>query len=223
MNKKIGALFLFAILFSSLVFAVSLDTVEQGVGSAEEKLDQAKSFTDEEKWGYLGDEWRDIFLENKFISGVDSFLKDINPVFLILLGENYSLSLTLFFVLIFWIFILLVVFFVIKDYLGIIEKKWICFLIGVVVSSLIAQSGAYRIMAETTFKFLFFKGGFLDYISLILFLVIILVLMDLVRGFGKKFKAQREHIDEEMAKQDRYILSKIVKIFTDSLSSEKKK
>ena len=222
MNKKIGVLFLFLILFGNFIFASNLDSVQEKVENAEEKFETAKEFTEEDKWNYLGEQWKEIFLKNKFFSKIDDFCKEINPVFVIFLGENYEFSLTLFFVFIFWVFILLVVFFLIKDYTGIIEKKWICFLIGIIVSSLIAQSGAYRQIAEILFKFLFFKGGFFDYIFIFIFLVILFVVFDLFRGFGKKVKAEREEIDEEQAKQDRFMLNRIVKIFTKSLGSENK-
>ena len=115
------------------------------------------------------------------------FLQEVNPIFVILFGENYEFSLTLFFIIIFWVFLLLIMFFLIKDYVGIFDKTWICFLIAVIVSSLIAQSGAYRQLAETTFRFLFFKGGFFDYFFTFIFLVILFVIFDLFRGFGKKF------------------------------------
>jgi hypothetical protein len=222
MNKKINVLFLFLILFSNLIYASSLDSVQEKVGEAEEKFDKAKEFTERDKWDYLGEEWKKFFLKNKFFSKIDELCKGINPIFVILLGEDYSFSLTFFFIFIFWVFISLIVFFLFKDYIGITEKNWICFLIGAIVSSLVAQSGAYRIIAEVTFRFLFFKGGFLDYFFLFFFLVILFVIFDLFRGFGKKFKAEREKIDKEQEKRDRFMLNKIVKIFMRSLDSKNK-
>ncbi len=223
MFRKAGVFFLLLLLFCNFVLALDSDSLQKKIRDVEDKYEQAKEFTEEDKWDYLGESWKEVLLKNRFFSAIDSFFRELNPVFVFLFGEDYNFSLTLFFVILFWVFLLSVIFFLIRDYFGVFDKAWIAFLVSVIVSSLIAHSGVYRKIAENTFKFLFFKGGFFDYVFVILFLLVLFLIWDLIRGFGKRIKAEREQIDKEQAKQDRYILHRIVKILSRSLTSEDKK
>jgi hypothetical protein len=107
MKKSVFVISLFLVLF--LVFAINfiysetLGGVEDKVEDANEKIEE---YSDqrywEEKWDYLGKEWKAILLKNKGVATVDSFFRQISIVFFVLFALDYEMSLVLLGVIILW-------------------------------------------------------------------------------------------------------------------------
>jgi len=72
----------------------------------EEILENYKNYT-ETKWEYIGKEWQAMLLKNPGVAAVDSFLKKIDIVFVILFGRHYAISITLLIVIFLWIWFFL--------------------------------------------------------------------------------------------------------------------
>ena len=93
-----------------------------------------------------------IFLKNKYVAGIDNFLKKISFVFLFLFGEPYSLSLTLFFVIILWIYLAL-------QFYKILEltafSKGVAKIIGLGIVIIIAQISLLRKIVEALGNLIF--------------------------------------------------------------------
>ena len=123
-NLQIFALILFSLLILNL-FLISIKADSPSIPSLPgiggninpdtglpielEKIQEiGKNLTSKEiSSNYLKQEWNKILLDNKYISSMDSFFTKISIIFRILFGIPYSLTLTLFFVIILWFAIFL--------------------------------------------------------------------------------------------------------------------
>jgi hypothetical protein len=86
----------------------SLDDVEERMENLQDTIEE---YSDkdawEEKWDYLGNEWKNILLKNKVIFALDSFFTKISIVFHILFAQPYSMSLILLGIIFLWLFVFL--------------------------------------------------------------------------------------------------------------------
>src|SRR3989338_4560371 len=147
--------FAFLLLLIGFVFIHFINAgIEDNAESINEKI-QGLEYSKgkiESKWEYLGKEWQTIFLKNKYVAGIDNFLKKISFVFLFLFGEPYSLSLTLFLVIIFWFYL----FFEISKILSFTAfSKRPSKIIGVGVVIIVAQTSLLRKIVEFAGNFIF--------------------------------------------------------------------
>jgi len=219
--KKIGVLiFLCLIFFAQLVYAESLadslgdkvEAVQDAKGNIEGAVDEIK----ETKWDYLGEELKGRFLENKFISGIDGFLQKINFVFVVLFGENYSLSLTLFFIIILWFCFFFKLSEILSDYSAF--SLPIATAIGFGLAIIMAQLKIFRVMVEFFGWFVFSQEAV--WWRIIAFVGVVLVLVFLYKlssQIGKSFKENKEKSREEMEKAEEKINRGIIKSFADAI------
>lgn len=112
MKKSLITLFLLVLIVSPLIFAAGVeDSIQAGLDKAQSGKELVDKSSDqvfwEEKWDYLGNEWKGLILKNKFIAGFDAFFSKISIVFQILFGVPYSMSLALFGILVIWTFFLM--------------------------------------------------------------------------------------------------------------------
>jgi hypothetical protein len=192
MNKKILmifilSLFLFPFIFnfvssqpdSSTIFGISPDS---GV-----KLT--------EKWESLGKNWKDMLMENSVVRGIDSFFQKIDPLFSILFGVEYSLSLSLLFTILLWMY----TFFLFNGILGnSLFSKWVSLAISLGVTIGIAQLKLFQI--STNFIIGIFFGEQPWWAKVIIgigIFAILAILFVLVKNFGKQFAASRKKLKEE--------------------------
>lgn len=113
--------FTFCLLVSSLVYAANdsllsdepfsneLDQIQGGV-------DKAQQLTDQDRYEFLGEQWKEFLLGFKPIKAVDGFLQYWNPVIVFLFARDYSFSLPFLFVFVLWI----MTFFWLVDYVGLV-------------------------------------------------------------------------------------------------------
>ncbi len=135
MKTKILLIFLFGLLLINSFYFIYAGNPLGDVDDKIEKIESAKDKVDElgqqtrderfwnEKWEYLGKEYPKLLLRSPFVRAINSFLSRFSMVFRILFGMDYSLSLILFFVVVFWIWTLFTLWGIIKAS-GIVGEKF---------------------------------------------------------------------------------------------------
>lgn len=168
-----------------LVSGQTLDT--SGIEDIEEQVEDLKEFTEKDRWEYLGEQWQESFLKNKNIARFDNFLKKINPVFVVLFGQDYSLSLILFGVFVSWLFFFVSFGQIMSTFSTF--SKWASWSIGFILSLIMSHLKMHNFFAEFMFKVIFYRGGIWDWISAFMaFVGIVLVLSymgKIMRGLRK--------------------------------------
>ena len=221
--KKIGVLvFLCLIFFAQLVYAEEvpiagdLDKQVEDLKNTKQTIEDNVEKIKETKWDYLGEKWKDAFLKNKFVSVVDSFFQKINFVFIVLFGENYSFSLTLFFIVILWFSFFFKLDEVFADYSTFSPSVSMAISFGLTI--IIAQLKFFMKIVE------FFSWLVLSpeawWIRLIIFIVIAFVMVLLYKfssQIGKSFKENSEKTKEEMEKAEEKINRGVIKTFADTI------
>jgi len=161
-------------------------------------------------WGELLESWKQSIMQNEFVAGMNSFFTSINIIFLILFGTNYSLSLFMFFVIVFWIFFL----FQISGALRMtsIFSKGVSWIIAVGLTIVLAQVRLYSALSNLLFNNSFILNanawvGALFYVGIIILLVFLGTVNKLVE---KKLEKNKELLEEEKAKLNRNVLDTYV-------------
>ncbi len=99
MKKIVFAFFILVLLFVPFILSDVATTLEQNVQTAQNVKDTIDKSSDtqywQEKWDYLGNEWKTIFLKNPVVAAFDSFFTQISIVFEVLFGVPYELSFAL--------------------------------------------------------------------------------------------------------------------------------
>ena len=219
--KKIGALvFLCLIFFAQLVYAEnivgSLDEKINALEDTKENIEESVEEIKETKWDYLGEKWKSAFLKNKFVSVADGFFQKINFVFVVLFGENYSLSLTLFFIIVLWFSFFFKLSEVLTDYSTF--SSIVATAIGFGLVIIMAQLKFFRVIVESFGWLIFSPEAW--WLRLIIFVVIIFVVVFLYKlssQIGDSFKKNREKTKEEMEKAEEKINRGVVKTFADAI------
>ena len=113
MNKKLPSiLFLAFFLVSTLSFISAsnpldgfVGQIDEGVGKVEETAERVQRISQgEARWEYLSEVWQEILLENQGVAFFNDLFERGNIVFVVLFGRDYSLSLTLIFLIILWVY-----------------------------------------------------------------------------------------------------------------------
>ena len=110
MKKIVFAFFILVLLFVPFILSDVATTLEQNVQTAQNVKDTIDKSSDtqywQEKWDYLGNEWKTIFLKNPVVAAFDSFFTQISIVFEVLFGVPYELSFALLGIFVLWAFVL---------------------------------------------------------------------------------------------------------------------
>ncbi|MEM3091832.1 MAG: hypothetical protein QXD05_01740 [Candidatus Pacearchaeota archaeon] len=171
----------------------------------------------EEKWDYLGKEWRLIILKNPAVSSIDNFLKRISPIFVIVLGEPYDLSLIFFGIVFLWIFFLNFFYNIFKNsFLSDILPGRSILVIPFLLVVGIAQTGLFRELIIFLGRFAFSPESKL---ARIIFFIGLILIFYLIHSFSiilsRYMKAKKEENEKEIEKINRTLLGKIVKNIFD--------
>ena len=233
--KKIGVLFICLFLFLILIQSSNIQAqdIEEGLEGAEEKLQEGiekaediKEKLEEGKWDYLGKEWKEILLKNKFVSFVDNCFKKISFVFTFLFGEPYSLSLTLLLVIILWFYFFFKFSEIFTDYSSFSPTT--AMVIGFAFTIILAQFQILRKVIEF-FGWLVFSQEaniwrFFVMLGIFLAMIGIYYLSSYLGNSFKKSKEEKEKRKEKMeksrAKIDRGTLRKLVKAIMKGLKKD---
>ena len=219
--KKIGVLiFLCFIFFAQVVYAEGvfgdLEEKIEGIEDTKENIEEGVENIKETNIDYLSEKWKTAFLKNKFISFVDSFFQKINFVFVVLFSENYSLSLTLFFIIILWLCFFFKLSEVLTDYSAFSSS--VATVIGFGLVIIMAQLKFFRVIVESFGWLVFSQEAW--WIRFIIFVIIIFVMVFLYKlssQIGDSFKKNKEMTKEEMKKAEEKINRGIVKTFADTI------
>jgi magnesium-transporting ATPase (P-type) len=204
------SLLLVAFSFSS-VLGADFGDVEDRVGGLQDKVDDTEEtveeYTDAERWEYLSFEWKKLLLKNKAIGGIDSFLSKVDSwgVFVFLIAENYDLSLTFFFALIFWIFFFFIFNSIFRNTLPL--SKGVSSLIAFAATVIVGHLGIYSIFSTITFKLIFYKqsaawGWVWTILFGIAYIFILVYANQGVKWVMKWFKERKEKKKEKEEKEE---------------------
>ena len=190
----------------------------------ENVLDEARENIDQNKWDYLGEQWKEILFRNERIVRIDSFLQGINPFFALVLGTDYSFSLIFIFVIGLWVLFL-------NAFYGIsrlfsIFSKYTAFVAALLMTFVLSHLkifppeniNFYNWASIGIFRILFFREGIWSWVSLLLFFVVYIFLFSYVVKFLRKARRAKEKDDEEFRKErqetEQNILHKMLQTFT---------
>jgi hypothetical protein len=202
MNKR-------RLFFGSLIILILMSFVlaqESSIPSAEEiqqgetyqeitKLQNiSENLKEKAKWEYLGEEWQKTLLKNKTIAKFDEIFKKLNILFVILLAQEYSLSLTLLFALMIWAFTWISL----NGYFQFIENEDHRILASLAATIALAHLKVFNYLAAVGVKLVLYrKEGWWTAISIILVIVAILFYYAINRIFKKMIKKGRERAKEK--------------------------
>lgn len=168
-------------------FADQMENVSDQIENTGRRITEISR--EDAKWDYLGVQCQELLLKNKVISAIDSFLKKGNIVFVFLFGKDYSLSLTLFFLILIWIFFWSQLSKIISTFsmFGSITSK----LVALALTTILAQLGSFDWISRTIFKLAFYReGGWGLVWSIGIFIAVILISMI----FGRFFTSLKRSI-----------------------------
>lgn len=172
-------------------------------------VQKLQEFTEESKWDYLKDQWKNLLLKNKYIASVDEFFRKVDLIFVFLFGENYDLSASLFISIMLWLFFLLNFIRIFTTYIAF--SKGIGIIIAIGFNIMAAQTGIFRGIANLVFKAIFFKEGIWRWISLLIFLFILAFFYVLIGIILKGIREKRKAKAELEQKLNQKVLGKTVR------------
>lgn len=155
--KKVFCFFALLLIFSSLVYAQSLDKTQEDIdkaaGDLEDSVNKFRDLQDPDSWSFIFSQWKEFLLKNKLISGVNDFFTNINIVFVIFFGMDWDLSPQMFFAFLFWIFTL----FSAINYFSTINKGGIGILYSFIAVVLLAQINLFEYVGKWSVSLIFYK------------------------------------------------------------------
>lgn len=214
--KKIGILllgFLVLSIFTTILVQVQAQEIPPLPPGIEKLAEIGKNLTDDEaRRAYFSQEWKEMLLKNKFISEIDSFFTEITILFRIFFGMPYSLSITLFLVIILWIIIALQGAKIVRNGFGIPEG--ISYLIGIAIAITLSQIQLLRRLIVFLTKFIFYRES--AWARFIVFVVIIGIFI-LIYYFGGALSAFLEQRRKKKKGEETETKQKEIKKFTKGL------
>lgn len=192
MNKKVFAIFIFSLFLFPLVlnFINSQPDTSSIFGISPESGVQLT-----EKWQSWGQNWKTLLMQNSFVSSVNAFFQKISPVFSVLFGMEYSLSIALLLTIVLWLY----VFFLFNRILSNgLFSKLVALLISFGFTIILAQIGLFS-KAVNFIIGIFFgeQPGWVKVIVGIVMAVVLALLFVVMVKFGKQIAANRKKVKEE--------------------------
>ena len=213
MGKKRDCLYLVII---SLIFMLFLIGVHAQIPDSEiikndsviRGVEQLRNFTEENKWNYLSQEWKTLFLKSKTISSMDSFFRKINIIFVVLFGRAYDLSFELFFAITLWT----MTFLMMPKYLLFLKEEWMRRLGSLAIVVGLANAQLFNFVSAGLFKIVFFRyEWYWKMFSILVLLVLLLAYKIFLKYFGQIIKKNQEKKKELETKKNQLKIEKIVK------------
>lgn len=203
MNKKLGLLFLAILILPFLMGILNsqgtdIPGLPSGVNPPQIENTTNQVTNVALNWQTIAQQWKTSLLQNPVVYKVNSFFQDISIVFRVLFGQNYSMSLTLLIIIILWIFFLISLNRIFKDFTSF--SKGVSFIISLLLVVVMAQINLLGAMSTFIIKLIFGTNNPLWMQLLFAFIIamIILFIMVLIKKFGKQsVKKRQEKKDEE--------------------------
>lgn len=198
-------LFLFSLLSVALVHAQDLsgagDNLKDTVGGLEDKVDNVKSFTEQDRLDYLTGRWQELLLKIPVVSKINDFFIKIDLFFVIFFARSWEISMDMFFTVILWFAFWLFFFNMLNGLIG--KDKWyLVWIISLLGTVGLAWTQFINFLASLTTKLVFYKSGWTNIILFVLVLVLIVILSALGKRVSKNVGKNNENSEEEQLKKD---------------------
>ncbi|HTY44244.1 MAG TPA: hypothetical protein VMC80_03300 [Patescibacteria group bacterium] len=232
MNKR-GAILIFTLLTLFLILglarAQSDIPLPGGVttGQLENASNQIQNITSQfgqpnQYWTYLGGEIQKILFGSPVVKGIDSFFHKINLVFVVLFGVDYSFSFSLLLIVGLWFYFFLVIKNILKDFASF--SKWISRIIALLTVIIMAQFKVFQ-KSINLVTFLLFgdKPWWLKVIFWIIIIGVLILLLYLIKTFGKQMAENRKKMKEEVNRVKLEMGAKISEAFGETIGESLEK
>lgn len=177
----------------SLSTEINKSVFDEGAGTILNATEKLKNLTEDSD--FLGEQWKKFLLKNEFIYSLDKLFKEFNFLFIILFGQNYEFSLTLFFTILLWIIFLIIFANIFSVYMA-FSNKGISFAIAIAFNIIVAQLGIFNFISKTIVNLIFLKEGIwilISFFILIFALIFFFVLgLLIVKNMRKRMKLKAE-------------------------------
>ncbi len=212
MKRRIFLLF-FVALFLIIIRSSAQDALPQGFDNLEDDsvvqgVQKVQDFTEEDKWEYLAQEWKNLLLKNKYISEVDTFLRRFSFVFVFLFGQPYDFSASLFILVYLWLIILLIFFDVFVTYSAF--SKGVSYVFAIALNVILAQVGIYRRLSDLVFKTIFYGEGVWRWVSLAVFIISLVFILLFIKIILRKVRMEKKTGAEQEQKLHQKVLKETV-------------
>ncbi len=202
-----SCLFLLVLPFVSSQLDGAGEQIQEAAENLEKNVSKIREFTEADKWNFLGDQWKEILLKSKVISGLDVFFTKINLLFVILFGMDWSLSMQMYFSFLLWI-ALVYSLLKIKVFSN---NKVGRFLYILSVFFIIPLTQIYEYVGKFAVAAVFYNSSttwkLISFILLTSLFMALIGLFGIVGSYYKKFKESREKKQEQ---ENRNQLKKVV-------------
>ena len=185
----------------------------QAIANAGSNLGNVGQPASSGNWSSLALSFRQNLLASPFVTAANSFFMAINPVFLVLMGQQYSFSLEFLFALVIWVFL----FFQFRRIFGLVSilSKWVRLIISFGLVTLLSQLGLFRAIALGLSNLVFSPAS--PIVGVIVLAAVVLGMFFIAtidkwieKAFNKSYRKHKEELDKLQEKLDRSVLDTYV-------------
>lgn len=210
MNKKIGGLFLLTLVLVGLISAFVSSQGDLGglKGDAEnlsENVEGLRDFVEGEKYNYLGEQWKEILLKNKYIARANGNFEKINFLFVILFARDWSFSLEMLFVFMLWLFTYLSInsYSVWFNTLFMMREGWQRALASLAATLILAHIQVFNTISRAAVKVMFYrKDAWWNFVAFIVLIVALAAYLFINKYWARKIKKAKEKQEKADLKSD---------------------
>ncbi len=140
---------------SNILSFVSADTsstqaLQDQLNSAQQTANNIQQTADSIRNQYLSQEWSNVIAKIPVIGQIHSFFMTNQLIFIVLFNEQYSISLTFFLTLLFWMFLLVISYKILKVYFP--QSGWKALIISIGIAILVAQATLLKVITASVLK-----------------------------------------------------------------------
>lgn len=180
------------------------------IDKLEANVEKIREFTEEDRFNFLAEQWKELFLGSRIVSGVDSFLKQINILFLIFFGRSYALSLELLIAIVLWF----LTWSVLSKYMkGVpfLKEGWQYIVASLILTIILAQAQVFNFISATLVKIIFLKSSVAWTLVTIVVVIVALIIYSKINSMiAAKMKKGKEAqkkkgLETKVEKQEAFI------------------
>ena len=201
MKKELFLLsFVLLILLSAQIISAQAEFFEDKKEQFEDFKENATDTKDRlSNESYLATEWREYLRQKKggeLILDISDFLKNFNPIFKVVLGAEYSLSLNFIISIILWAILFILTFGPLDAIFG---RKWMSIIGTLVTTSLIGLSGAIKTATDEVISII--TDPYIIWWVLLFMILALIIVVYLARDINRYIKSKKEEVEEEETKK----------------------
>jgi len=203
MRRGLAFFFLIVILLNVVVAQNPIEDFENAAEKALDAKEKIEDFSeDAEKWDYLSDEWKEVFLDIKFFKNLDEGLTKINPLLFFFFGEDYYFGMTFLFLVILWSVFFST--FINMNFLFSPYSKVTSLMASFIFTTILAHLGFFNLLSEIIFKIIFYQDGFIGWFWTWFILLIMLIYIAFsYKLFRAIKKSTKENIEKDKLKKEK--------------------